>query len=502
MCVFKEIDNLLLRFFINTNWHVLSFILIYMQKTKLVEIIQALDDKEVKRFDDYVNSPFFNKSDKVVALFKFVRKYYPDFDHNRFTKENAYKASFGSKQKYSVQKLRNLMSQLAKLLEAFLVQLEIETDEDIQDVSLLKALDKKRIDKQFAQKYQELSKQKLAVVEKAANFYYMNHQIEEQAFNHNIKRNNRLNDTNLEDVVNNLDYFYLGYKLRYYCVMLNSQSVITVQHRMELFDQLLDYLKDNSFEHIPAIHIYYLLLLLLKEEDDVYYEELKGFLGEHHEVLPIMELRQVYTAIFNYLNKKLKGGESKYLKDIYELYKLMFERDILIHNGFINNHIHFRNALIAGLRFGELEWAENFIEKYSPLLIPLNRENLVNYSLAELNFHKKNYKQTLDYLLSFEFEDAYNYAEHKTLLAKTYYELEEDEPLFALTHAFRIYLHRDTNIAEHFQKTYHNFIRILNKLAKARFDPDSNVQDIEKELEELRYITNREWLLEKIIELK
>ncbi|MEZ4884749.1 MAG: hypothetical protein R3E32_08500 [Chitinophagales bacterium] len=473
-----------------------------MQKTKLVEIIQALDDSEIKRFDDYVNSPFFNKNDKVIALLKFIRKYYPDFENTRFTKENAYKTVFGSKQKFNVQKLRNIMSQLAKLLEAFLVQIDRESSDIQFDELLLTAFDRRYIDKHFAQKYQELKKQTAKTKEKSATHYYYVHRIEDVAFDHSIRRNNRLIDTNVEEAVNNLDYFYLALKLRYCCAMLNSQSVITVDHNMQMFDQILNYLETNSFEHIPAIHLYYRLLLLLKEEKDTYYEELKILLGKHRDALSIMEIRQIYIATFNYLNKKLKGGESKYLKDIYELYKLMFERDILIDNGFINNHINFRNALIAGLRLGELEWAEMFIEKYSPLLVPLNRENWVNYSLSELNFHKKNYTETLSFLLSFEFEDAYNYAEHKTLLAKTYYELEEDEALFALIHAFRIYLHRDTNIAEHFQKTYHNFIRLLNKLAKARFDPDANVKDIRKELEELQYITNREWLLEKIEELK
>ena len=306
----------------------------------------------------------------------------------------------------------------------------------------------------------------------------------------------------MEEAVNHLDNFYLLMKLRYYCVVLNNKSVISVEYNMRLFDQILDYLKGHSFEDIPAIHLYYRLLLLLKEEKDEYYVELTELLGKYKEALSVKEIRQIYTAIFNYLNKKLKSGQGKYLKDIYDLYRLMFERNILIEKGFINNHINFRNALIAGLRLGKLEWAEGFIEKYSPLLAPLNRENWVNYSLAELYFHKKQYKETLNYLLSFEFEDAFNYAEHKTLLSQTYYELEEDEALFALTHAFRIYLSRDTNIAEHFQKTYHNFIRILNKLAKTRFDPNRNVSEIRQELQELKYIANQEWLLKKIDELE
>ncbi|MFK7907484.1 MAG: hypothetical protein AB8B69_20275 [Chitinophagales bacterium] len=479
-----------------------------MQKTKLVEVIQGLNDKEIKRFDEYVNSPFFNKNDKVIELLKFLRKYHPGFDNSRFTKENAYKAVFGARQKFNVQKLRNIMSQLFKLLEAYLVQLEFDVDKDFHNISLLAALDKRYMDKQFTQKYEEFKKQKLSPIERTTKYYYTKYRIEDIAFDHSIKRNNRLIDTSMEEADINLDYYFLTLKLRYYCVMLNSRNVITVQPNMEFANQILDYLESSSlldesfFEQIPSIHFYYRLLLLLKEEEDSYYIDLKELLASHRDALPVKEIRQIYTAVFNYLNKKLKGGEGRYIRDIYELYKLMFEQDILIENGFINNHLNFRNALIAGLRLGELEWAEMFIEKYSPLLVPLHRENWVNYSLAELNFYKKNYKETLKYLLGFEFKDAFNYADHKTLLAKTYYELEEDEALFALTHAFRIYLHRDTNIAEHFQKPYHNFIRLLNKLAKARFDPDANVQDIRQELQELKYITNQEWLLTKMDELE
>jgi len=479
-----------------------------MQKTKLVEVIQGLDDKEIKRFEDYVNSPFFNKNDKVIDLLRFLRKYHPSFDNSRFTKENAYKAVFGTKQKFNVQKLRNIMSQLFKLLETYLVQLELEIDEDFYNISLMTALDRRYIDKQFTQKYQEFKKKKLSPIERTTKYYYTKYRIEEIAFDHRIRRNNRLIDTSMEEAVANLDYYFLTMKLRYCCVTLNSQNVILVKSNMQFADQILDYLESSSlleddlFEQIPGIHFYYRLLLLLKEEKDAYYIDLKELLASHRGALPVKEIRQIYTAVFNYLNKKLKSGETRYLRDIYELYKLMFEQDILIEKGFINNHINFRNALIAGLRLGELEWAEMFIEKYSPLLVPLNRENWINYSLAELHFYKKNYKETLKYLLGFEFQDAFNYAEHKTLLAKTYYELEEDEALFALTHAFRIYLHRDTNLAEHFQKTYHNFIRLLNKLAKARFAPDANVQDIRQEIQESKSITNQEWLLKKIDELE
>ena len=124
-----------------------------MQKTKLVEVIQGLNDKEIKRFDEYVNSPFFNKNDKVIELLKFLRKYHPNFDNSRFTKENAYKAVFGARQKFNVQKLRNIMSQLFKLLEAYLVQLEFDVDKDFHNISLLAALDKRYMDKQFTQKY-------------------------------------------------------------------------------------------------------------------------------------------------------------------------------------------------------------------------------------------------------------------------------------------------------------------------------------------------------------
>ena len=75
-----------------------------MQKTKLVEIIQALDDKEVKRFDEYINSPFFNKNEKVIVLLKFLRKYYPKFDHSRFYEGECLQSSFWKQAKIQCSK--------------------------------------------------------------------------------------------------------------------------------------------------------------------------------------------------------------------------------------------------------------------------------------------------------------------------------------------------------------------------------------------------------------
>ena len=46
-----------------------------------------------------------------------------------------------------------------KLLEGFLIQIEFEGDNSFHGISLMTAFDKRYIDKQFAQKYQDIKKQ-------------------------------------------------------------------------------------------------------------------------------------------------------------------------------------------------------------------------------------------------------------------------------------------------------------------------------------------------------
>ena len=93
-----------------------------MINSKLVSLLKTLSPTEMKELKDYINSPFFNKNRKVVALFDHIRKFYPDFSNNSLTDQSISAVIFpGMKHDYF--KIRNLTSDLFSLAKDFLAHL-------------------------------------------------------------------------------------------------------------------------------------------------------------------------------------------------------------------------------------------------------------------------------------------------------------------------------------------------------------------------------------------
>ena len=69
-----------------------------MQKTSFIEILRTFDKAELKRFESFISSPYFNTKSSVVEIFKIVKKYAPDYDNNNLNKEEIWKKMFPGKE--------------------------------------------------------------------------------------------------------------------------------------------------------------------------------------------------------------------------------------------------------------------------------------------------------------------------------------------------------------------------------------------------------------------
>ena len=471
-----------------------------MKSRKYIQLLQFLEKKERQQFRLYLESPFFNKRKSILQLFDFIEKYKPTYESNKLTKENAFHFIFPEK-KYKEQTFKNLMSELTRFLEDFLLQQNFAKRKKEKDYFLLDVLYQKSADKFFSQKIESLQAEK--VVFQNADFYEHQYTLMKFDYGFKVARKSRLAHTNLQDLLKNLDCFYLAEKLKYYCVILNRQSIVSDKIDVFLPKEILQYIEKGDFEDIPAVILYYRLLLLLiseKEKEEKHYWNLKKTLEKFENALPLSELQQLYTAVFNYCNKKLKSGNEAYLQEIFDWYKVMLRKGSLITNGQITPYIHFRNIVMAGLRLGQLDWTAQFIEQYESFIAEEVRQNMVLYCRAALFFYKKDYAKSLEFLAQFELKDFFYYIEHKLLLVKVYFELKEDEALENLLHSFRIYLHRKSNLPPHLKQSYHNFARLTEKLYKAQFLPNFDAQILHDEIAATAVLTDKEWLLEKILE--
>ena len=128
-----------------------------------------------------------------------------------------------------------------------------------------------------------------------------------------------------------------------------------------------------------------------------------------------------------------------------------------------------------------------------------------------MHFYQREYDQCILLLNQYEFSDDFEYAAHKILLNKAYFESETDYCLTiksSLT-AFITFLKRHPQIPENTFLSYKNFCKKLDKLLsicdtiKLR-KSSSNVlielKNLKKEVENANYLNQREWFIQKIEE--
>ena len=99
-----------------------------MYTHQLIELLKTFSEKELMKLFKFLNSPYFNNSKRIIALFQILKKNYPEFDSRSFTRENIFKSIY-KKAEYNDSTFRNLMSDLLKLTLKFVMLEGLEKKE-------------------------------------------------------------------------------------------------------------------------------------------------------------------------------------------------------------------------------------------------------------------------------------------------------------------------------------------------------------------------------------
>jgi hypothetical protein len=98
-----------------------------MKGSKLINILKTFSKEEMKLFEKFVASPYFNNGKNCAPLLKRLQKFYPDFDDEKLTNENIYKKLYPRKN-FNKQVIWNLNSAMEKMAEEFIAQLGMRND--------------------------------------------------------------------------------------------------------------------------------------------------------------------------------------------------------------------------------------------------------------------------------------------------------------------------------------------------------------------------------------
>ncbi len=478
-----------------------------MRTSKLLHIIKSLSLKELKRFETYLLSPFFNTNPLLVQLFGYIKDAYPDFEDANLIKEKVYPKIYPNSS-YESEKLRLLMSALTKQLEGFLIYTENEKKEIAQDLTLLDTYTDRNLDKYFWQhlKYTQQKLNKEALHD--ANFFKHQYLLQEHAYQFSIYSKSYPVQTSLQEVVDNFDTYYLAHKLRYSCAVLTRGNVLSVQHQTFMLEEIIAGVKDSGFLNIPVVAAYYYLILLLLHNTESDFRQLQKLLSENRTNFPALDLRTLYTGMVNFCAQKIKEGNMDYYQYLFDVYQEMLDTQIIYVGDYISPS-HYRNIISLALKIKPADWTKKFIHEYKDKLHPNFRKNVFNYSLATLYFSLKNYDKALTYLLHVEFTNAFSHISYKKILLQTYFELNETEALESLVGNFRGLLKRNKKISVNNASAYRNFVNYTMKLYRVKHHHNRAyayrlkvLLKIKMAIEVSTSVIEKKWLLEKVGEME
>ena len=210
------------------------------------------------------------------------------------------------------------------------------------------------------------------------------------------------------------------------------------------------------------------------------------------------------VILLNRAKRKVSIKEDTYSKEIFELYKYGIEEKIFWENESLNEYTYL-NTVIYGSHLKELDWLDNFIEEYTPLISGKYRLDVLMLSSAFYQFNKGNFNETIELLLPHKFKNKLLEIPAKNLSIRAYYELfYKDNSFFnyldSSLDAFYKFLKRDVVLNNSKLKANLNFIKVLKKLMQTINSNSPNLQQelLNQFLEDNKPVIAIAWLKKKI----
>jgi hypothetical protein len=481
-----------------------------MHNNKLIQVISSFKRKEMTRFYEFVRSPYFNKHDEVRALIAHLRSVFPDFDEKKCDRFRLFQALFPGQQ-HDQPKLALLFTYAYRLLEAFLKVEQLQQGKISSELLLLRQYRERGQWKLYEQKLQRLSK-KFAQTRKQDSHYHLHYfQLAEEADRYYSQQGRHEQDHNIQVKQDFLDRYYLAEKLRDACEMSVRRKILKVNYQARFLTAMLEEVKRDlpRYETIPSVWVYYHLFLLVEGKDEITFEQMLHILLENEHFFEHQEQQLLYNYLQNYCIEQINKGKTAFHRQAFEIYKLQLEKKLIIINGFLSEW-HYKNIVTIGLRLHETDWIYRFIHQYKELLHPQSIRNAFNFNLASWYYHQGKLEQVLELLHQVEHKDNRYSLAAKSLLLRTYYDLDEQEAMFSLLDAFSQYLQRNQVMTDERIKAFRNLLQLTKKamLLKSEIGfakPEKLNKELQKLLDGIHHkkaIINQDWLMQKVRELQ
>lgn len=482
-----------------------------MNNSKLINILRTFSKNEMKEFERFITSPFFNKGRNYVPFFKQVKKFHPRFDDERLTPEYIYSKMYPGK-KFNRQIIWNTTSSMVNIAEEFLVNVSLSGNA-------------------FAKK-EQLANQYL---ERKLSPYYskaldeMENALEKTGLDKDFFRNKTLLETGrmsyhfLEDTQHLLfenirgkgEYALLSFMKDMSSVM-GGLKVSSNMYNTELLENIpyiftsglqikktIDFAKKNKYKYAPVLEMYYFtIMLVLEPENTEHFFTLKKLFEDNSRLFSQQEKYLWTVDLANYCVQKINDGQPQFRQSIFELDKFRLKAG-LAYPGKYFPKIQFMLILGNALAVNEIDWCRKFIADYITRIKPSFQKAVKSLSYASINYKLKDYNNVLDKLSKVNFTDPIDKLHIRSLYIRVYYELDEIETLIYYIEATKSFLNKNVSLGDGLKGYFSRFLYFIGKIITAKEkNDDFELHKLKETIYGDKTIWYRDWMLEKIDKMK
>ncbi|HMQ70276.1 MAG TPA: hypothetical protein PKA90_14845 [Ignavibacteria bacterium] len=485
-----------------------------MQKSTFLEIMRTLNKEELKRFESFLSSPYFNTRTNTIKLFSIIKKYAPDFDNKLLEKEEVWKILFPGKD-YNYGLFKNIIYDITKLTERFLEIENFNSDEIGRMKHLLKELSGKNLKNIFLNKYNIIEK----TFFKSSKFYHNYYEdyfdikycrFELEAFNPK-DRTKLLASENAELMIinfmakfsNNFNNIYIE-KTEYNektgndLIDLFAAAVFSNENLDSYIEELS---KGDNKNYKTAVIFFKLMKSYLNPQDIKYYFEFRDTLFKNDKYISEAAMRGLYANLGSALDNCKDVSVNKNL-ELYYIFEHLVEKKIFAQeDGKVIPTLYLMTVKTAGyLKKPELisKLLKDYLSKTDIEL----QENFKNYSLAYLHYSKNEFDPALEYSNKITIDTFQLKYILKNLQIIISYEKNDFEMFLYLMDSQKHFLAKNKSVSESYKKSNMKFLNYTNSIFKLRDKYNKTEIGITDKLIKDDVVVNKQWLLEKLKDLK
>lgn len=462
---------------------------------KAIEILKTFSKDEIKRFDDFLCSPFYNKSKKLITFYRALIRFYPAFESGQLNDKYLSK-KISPELEFNKQTFNRLFFDLHHCAEEFLMTLNFRNSYAELQNCLREELFNRKLYKFIKDNIKQV-KSKLDSFPEISPEHYINMFYLHTDIN-NLKKITlpRSGEVNIKSQLQSVterakhtSYLFATEMVRMYENFMTFDKSFDIVKETEFINSVFDKI---DFEELLKILIkhsggtryeYYLinylqmLMAFSNFENDKYYYEYKNTLNRNINFLNINEKRFHFGRLIRYCMQKREGGD-QYNKFNFELFNIY--EFILNNENYKSSVMHyfptefFRSILIHSLRLKKYKWTIEFIKKHTKLLDPARKKNIYHYSMALYYFHRKMYKDSMFNLNKIIFDNFVFKMDYKSMMLIIYFEMEQYESALSLIDSYNHFLAKDSTLSITVRKRQKRFINLINNLINFKTSAKKN----------------------------